>query len=354
MSRTLRRLLLLMGAGVSALLAAWALLFLAVGRTTPSSSLPNPNGYDDLLKAAQTVTRQTDNLSERDHDRLRVLVAANVEALRLLRLGLTRSCAVPTDATIANFGAINGDLMGLKRLAWALLLEGRLAELENRPADAARSYVDAIRLGIEMSRGGLMINRLVGIACEGVGSTPLVKLLPKLTCEQMRPLVTELEQVEGSTVTWREIVRNENRFVRAQLGSYPNPIKFVSDLWQARSMRTSSEERHDLAAAHLRLLTTELALRCSRCDQGSAPENLQKLVPKYLQQVPSDPFSRHALIFRPQGTNWLLYSVGTDRVDDGGKPAGRMKSDAAVIFFGSSKSVRDQTNKGDLLYDSPW
>jgi len=55
--------------------------------------------------------------------------------------------------------------------------------MENRPADATRSYVGAIRLGIETSRGGLIMDRLVGIACEGVGSIRLVELLPKLRRE---------------------------------------------------------------------------------------------------------------------------------------------------------------------------
>src|SRR5262249_5698551 len=143
-----------------------------------------------------------------DHDELRSFVVTNSEALRLLRVGLTRRCSVPTDSAIANFATTSGDLMALKSLARLLSAEGRLAEMENRPADAARSYIDSIRLGSEMSRGGFMINRLVGIACEGVGSIPLVKLVPKLMCEQARPLVAELEQIDGGTVAWREVLAN--------------------------------------------------------------------------------------------------------------------------------------------------
>lgn len=335
------------------ILATLTVLFF-VGRTPPPLPLPHPNGYDDFLKAGWTVTRKIGNPADLDRDGLRALVATNAEALRLLRLGFTHRSAVPTDATIANFAGISGDLIGLKSLARVLSAEGQLAELESRPADAARSYLDAIRLGTEMSRGGLMMNRLVGIACEGIGIIPLVKLLPKLTCEQMRPLVAELEQIDSGTVAWREVIRNENRFARAQMGSYPNPFKFALALWQTRSMRRASEERHDLAAAHLRLLWAELALRCYRCDQGSTPGSLQQLVPKYLQTVPSDPFSSHPLVYRPAETNWLLYSVGTDRVDDGGKPVDRIISGDYLIGFGASKSDGSQNNKGDLLYDSLW
>lgn len=346
------RLLLIMLGVVTALLGAAVVVILSIGRTAAPLAPPNPNGYEELLKAGQAVAGKIDDAPDFDYQGLRALVATNAEALRLLRAGLAHRCAVPTDAEIANFGAVTRDLIALKSLAKVLSAEGRLAEIENRPADAARSYTDAIRLGSEMSRGGLMINRLVGIACEGMGATPLVKLLPKLTCEQMRVVAAELEQIDDRTVPWREVLQNENRFSRAQLGNYPNPIKLVSDLWRARSERRASEEKHSLAAAHLRLLAVELALRFYKCDQGCGPRNLTQLVPKYLQRLPTDPFSGKSLVYRSSGTNWVLYSLGPDQVDDGGKPVGKISEDY-LLGFGGSKSSKNQ-NKGDLLYDSGW
>jgi hypothetical protein len=98
--------------------------------------------------------------------------------------------------------------------------------------------------------------------------------------------------------------------------------------------------RHKRIAAHLRLLIAELALRCYQSEQGRAPTNLEQLVPAYRQRVPTDPFSRRPMIYRPKGTNWLLYSVGEDGVDDGGKPV--------------SRSAIGTITKGDLFYDSPY
>jgi hypothetical protein len=70
------------------------------------------------------------------------------------------------------------------------------------------------------------------------------------------------------------------------------------------------------------------------------PARLADLVTHYLSGVPQDPFTGQALIYRPQSTNWLLYSVGPDGVDDGGKPVGR--------------SVSGAVPKGDMFYDSPY
>jgi hypothetical protein len=99
--------------------------------------------------------------------------------------------------------------------------------------------------------------------------------------------------------------------------------------------------RHKRLTAHFRLLTAELAARCYQSDQGRAPSSLEQLVPKYLQRVPLDPFNHdRPMLLRPQGTSWLLYSVGEDGVDDGGKRVGRSGSGTVT--------------KGDLFYDSPY
>lgn len=161
--------------GIVVILVAFALF---AGRTPQPPPLPNPNGYDDFLRAGRMVTGKVGDFRHLDHDALRALVETNPEPLRVLRLGLTRRCAVPTDAAIANIATLWRELGNLKSLALLLSAEGRLRELDNRPADAAQSYVDAIHLGCEMSHGGLMINRLVGIACEGVGEVLSSNLSP--------------------------------------------------------------------------------------------------------------------------------------------------------------------------------
>jgi len=53
--------------------------------------------------------------------------------------------------------------------------------------------------------------------------------------------------------------------------------------------------------------------------------------------VASDPFDGQPLVYQPHGTNWVLYSVGSDGVDDGGKRVGK-----------------GPLAKGDLFFDSLW
>ena len=330
--------ILLLALAAILVLALLTMLVVSRGRTAPRTPLPNPNGYDDFLKAAALLTGDVGNASTLDPNDLRALVATNSESLRLLRLGLTRPCALPADSAMTNVAGMMSELADMKRLVQLLAAEGRLREMDHRLADAAQSYVDAIRFGNEVSRGGFIINRLVGIACEAIGEMALCNLAPRLNPAEARPVIAALEQIENVEVTWEEVRRNEKRFVQYQLSKGFNPITWAMTRWQGWRATKRAEMRNKRIAAHLRLLTAELAVRGCQSEQGRAPTGLAQLVPKYLQRVPADPFSGQPLVYRPQGTNWLLYSVGEDGVDDGGKPVGR--------------SVSGTVTRGDIFYDS--
>lgn len=333
--------ILLLPAVVILALASVLLIFFTAGRPAATPPPPNPNGYDDFLKAAALLTGDVGNASTLDHDSLQALMSTNAEPLRLMRLGLSHNCSVLTDSARTNISNVLADLANLKSLARLLAEEGRLAEMEGRYADAAQDYADVIRFGNEISRGGFIINRLVGIACEAIGDTPLSKLAPKLSPDEARRVAGELEKLDSTGITWDEVRRNERKLVSYQLRQRMfNPFAWAMSRWQNWQSVKRAEMRNNRLAAHLRLLTTELALRSYQAEQGRIPAGLEQLVPKYLQHVPSDPFSGKPMIYRPQGTNWLLYSIGEDGVDDGGKPVGRS----------GPRSV----TRGDIFYDSPY
>ncbi len=337
MPRKIRRLVLAL---VVIFVVAILSLIVFIARPLPARPpLPNPNGYDDFVKASEAVLRNVGDFRTLNRDSLDALVSTNAEALRLLRLGLTRQCLMPMDSALTNASGMLSQLAGMKQLVQLLVAEGRLREMEDRPAEAAGSYVDAIRFGNEMSRGGFLITRLVGIACEAIGYAPLAKVVPKLSREDARIVLTELERVDAGRVTWAEALRGEKYYVRYQYAHHFNPIMWAQGWWQSRGSKDKekAEVKHKMVIAHERLLTAELALRCAQSEQGHPPARLDDLVTNYLSRVPQDPFTGQPLVYRPQGTNWLLYSVGPDGVDDGGRAAGR-----------------GWPVKGDILFDSSW
>ena len=324
-------------------LATVAVFFFTARPVHPRPPMPDPNGYDDFLKAITLVNRNyPTNLSTLDRNALQAWVSTNSESLRLLRLGLTREIArfPDPDPHVEDFTKWLRELAYMELLAVRLRAEGRLYEMDNRVADAAKSYADAIHFGNEVSRGGFIIGRVVGMHIEGWGATSLSKLVPKLNSQDARMVLDELAKIERRRVTWEEVRQNESQLRKRHFIEWFHPIELTRWLWQTRGIARRAELNHKKQLAHLRLLMAELAVRCYQSEQGHVPTGLKDLVPKYLQQVPPDPLSGSPMLYHLHGTNWLLYSVGEDGVDDGGRPP--------------TPSVPGTVTRGDLFYDSTY
>ena len=71
--------------------------------------------------------------------------------------------------------------------------------------------------------------------------------------------------------------------------------------------------------ARRRAALAALAIERFRLETGHCPETLGELVPDYLRSVPDDPFDGVLLRYRRLDGGYVVYSVGEDGVDDGGK-----------------------------------
>ena len=56
-----------------------------------------------------------------------------------------------------------------------------------------------------------------------------------------------------------------------------------------------------------------------RAGQGDYPARLEELAPRILKKLPQDPFTGAAFCYRRQPNGYLLYSVGWNGKDDGGR-----------------------------------
>ena len=303
---------------------AGIVVFALYGRAPRLAALPNPNGYDDFVKAGSLIVGPVADYSKLDRAELEQLLASNTEPLQLLRTGLTQRCQMPLEPALNNPSGITTELGGMKHAAQLLAAEGRLRELENKPGEAARSYVDAMRFGNEMSRGALLITRLVGIAGEAIGYNSLTRIAPQLNRNECQAVLSELERLDAARVSWAEVRQAENQCMRYHLKQQLNPAAWVIGWWKGRQIIQTAESRHKTALANERLLMADLAVRCYEMDTGAIPQNLDDLVPKYLAKVPQDPFAAQGLVYQAQPpANWALYSVGPDGKDDGGRTVGR-------------------------------
>ena len=108
---------------------------------------------------------------------------------------------------------------------------------------------------------------------------------------------------------WQKTPWSERREVGGLLTSY-----FAPAFSRAAEMAAKADAWH-------RLLGVAVAMWRYRLAEGAFPGDLGQLVPRYMLTVPVDPFTGKALsIIQTDDGQTVIYSVGPDLVDDGGKP----------------------------------
>jgi hypothetical protein len=95
--------------------------------------------------------------------------------------------------------------------------------------------------------------------------------------------------------------------------------------------------RYHRRAAELRATAVVLAFRQYQQAERHVPVTLQDLVPKYISEIPLDPFDGKPLRHRLRANGqWIVYSVGPDQIDEQGEqPKGdpRRFSDPGDVIF---------------------
>ncbi len=69
----------------------------------------------------------------------------------------------------------------------------------------------------------------------------------------------------------------------------------------------------------LRVARTALGVERYRLASGKLPESLDELVPQYLEAIAKDPFDGEELRYKKLEQGFVVYSIGEDEIDDGGR-----------------------------------
>jgi len=307
MRRKLRTLLLTLVAVV--FLIFFALIALTASRPPPLTPLPNPNGYDDFVTAGAMLADDLpgwQELRDMGEAELRTAFATpglskHREALALTKVGFGRTCQVPLDYS-STTGIHLGELAAFKRLAYAFIAQGKLAEMENRNADAAESYLDAIRLGHEPARGGVIIDFMVGLTIEQQGLAYLARLAPKLDTKCCREMALALDAIDLRSESPETMLQQEKEWARRTYGMSGQ----ITRLLNYRMKRQSEQKlagRMKAQQDQRRSLAVKLAARAYELETGHLPKRLEQLVPNYLRHVHPDLLGVKSLIQQSYGTN---------------------------------------------------
>jgi hypothetical protein len=106
-------------------------------------------------------------------------------------------------------------------------------------------------------------------------------------------------------------------------------------------------EAEDRAAMQFEVTKLGFALAAYHDEHGSYPLKFAELVPKYAAEIPKDRFNAEELHYKQIGNGYLLYSVGPNGIDDGGKGYADRRNtedwdDLSIRVYDSAKSKRGQ------------
>jgi hypothetical protein len=306
----------LSGAPVLAL-AMWLFAFLVVPLTPPAESFPDPNHYPELRAFAiswQNVHVPSDGIdTEAVRRQFAVDHAGEIAMLRRLARG-------PSWVVLEYKENGFGDTFLLQTNPRLLIYLLEDAALGQPAAARAETGLDILHLGDRICNGGLFVDHLVASGFADRGARLVHKVIPELDADSCRALLPQLMQLESSRepiapVRERDLIfsLSDGWASRAQLAgerligadSIAGIVKNLSD-GQLRRL------------AWLRMLRIELALRLFHIENNRFPMTLAGLVPGTLPELPMDPFSEKSFLYRPDDDDYILYSVGPNRIDDGG------------------------------------
>jgi hypothetical protein len=290
--------ILILVLGIPVVIFVWSIFFNAA-KPGPLPVLPNPNGYDDLIKGAKMISPKVDFYSTSNLDELQAIVSTNAEGLKLARAGLQKQCGVPFDYT--SDGITRATPIGdIKSLALGFAAEGDLIEIQGHPNEAVRSYLDIVHLANESSRGGPLIDALVEIAIEKTGTSKLRKLMPQLDAKTSHQTAAALQTFDAQRQTWGDIMQQEDYWAHRAYPGIRNEIMRILQYRQIEEVNHLAKQTFEDQQIKTRKLAIDLAARAYQLDQGHPPASIGDLVTNYLATIPQDPTTGTNMVYSPK------------------------------------------------------
>jgi hypothetical protein len=369
----------------------------------PPYPMPARNAYDYFRAAAQGV--ETANVGGTDlafwgkadpdsHPlaERQAAVAAVQNQLATLHEGFRYPYEPPASRSFAH---LFPEFAEFRNLARYLKGAGKVKQEQGDWQGAMESYLDCLRLGGDMKRHGTMISLLVSIAIQAIGRVNTAECVDHLTAPQARAAAQRLEAIIAQEPPYADTLQEDKWATQAALlelfqrNDWRKQLLTMSDTPQKISI-TLSSKRHimqeitkendaNIARAQLpyalarttpppvsqypfsatfekarfkyeenkvdnALLLVQLALRAYQAEHGNYPATLQALTPRYLTKIPTDNFATAGTFhYAPRGAQYLLYSVGPDGKDDGGRPCERSGGSS------DNRYIIDEDSPGDIV-----
>jgi len=355
--------------------------------TVPNPVMPATNAFDYYVAAGRgTVNTKliTDALSANPKtpptlEQQEAAVKENAGVLQSLHEGFAYEYRNPP---ARSFSTVFSYFPNFRKVSNLLAVQSKVRGARGDWQGAGESALDAIRMGEDIPRGGVLIAQLVGNASAMTGQRALWKTIEHLDASQSRAAAQRLRSIMDRHVPYADTLQEEKWMGQAGLKEVLRTVTLRSALndggmlgndmpaaqrytrvfymvYGKKRILQNYTERLDamIVQAHQpyaakqpplpkpsdpltlemvpelggtrcievkteaqnALLLIALYLHAYRLEHGHYPAALAELVPGYMSKIPEDPFALHsAFCYRLEGEKYLLYSVGPDGKDNGG------------------------------------
>lgn len=333
----------------------------------PTPALPSPNAFTYYLQAGNALTTVTVNGKPIDLKATfwrrggghiyspvqeAALVKANAPALTLLQQGFAYEYRHPP---LHSFDALVPEYGKFRALARLLILKAQTKAAAHDWNGAINSDFDAIRLGVDIARGGGLLGVMSGATCQAFGHKDAAAAVDHLNAIQTRATARRLEAIIARHVPFTDVLDDEKCWYQASLIDMfhkPNWREDWSSNGEDEDTRQRFEHLKTLFSYYLinkrqvmfnythfmdqwiaiagqpyarnlpppaipddpinqtlcydfskpwqsdvkyqsqnAVLALTLALRAYRLEHNHYPSRLQELIPRYLYKLPEDPMA---------------------------------------------------------------
>lgn len=261
--------------------------------------VPNPNGYDDLLKARAALQGNLADTRAASDEQLAEYVRANSAAFDHLSVGLARESRAPF---LANAAAVADNLEvmgGMKALAVLLAAQGELARRQGDWAQVVRSATNGVLLARRISAGDNLMQDMIAAANEHIALGSLESAVGSLPFEAARDAARALADLDASRVPIAQVFANEEALARRSSSLGGRILWYAILRRRMQPAFQSFAKKRATLELRVRFLSLSLAARAFQLEHGKPPATTADLVPHYLPAVPTDPNSNLALDLPP-------------------------------------------------------
>ncbi|HXG49225.1 MAG TPA: hypothetical protein VNO52_16495 [Methylomirabilota bacterium] len=178
--------------------------------------------------------------------------------------------------------------MNLKMVGQVLRAESEAAARRGQTNDAIQSALDLVRYGHGVGRG-VMIDWLVGSACELMGLRQLTNVAVTAAAAELRRVVRTLEELESERESKEAVLKEEGRWQR---GAF-NLLRYLRATWEARSLNPDGtgdlydfDREYEKRVNEARGTLLQMATWAFQREKGRSPTHELELAPDYLLRLP--------------------------------------------------------------------